>query len=103
MQLLDDKKKKKRNCLKLTKILQKWWSCTFLVQLVYLPYTISITPLYNDINFIHMHKLCPHECVYCASNGLTFKLIKTNKMLFYLFSMQSIIKNKTKIYLKTAI
>ena len=63
---------------------------------MYLPYTISITPLYNNINFIHMHKLCPHECVYCASNGLTFKLIKTNKMLFYLFSMQSIIKNKTK-------
>ena len=50
-----------------------------------------------------MHKLCPHECVNCASNGLTFKIIKTNKMLFYLFSMQSIIKNKTKIYLKTAI
>ena len=45
-----------------------------------------------------MYKLCSREYVNYVSNGLTFKIIKTNKILFYfiLFSMQNVIKNKTK-------
>ena len=30
-----------------------------------------------------MHKLCLHECVNYVPNGLMFKIIKTNKTLFY--------------------
>ena len=60
---------KKKSCSK----------CTIL----YSPYTISVITLYNDINFIYMHKLYPHECVNYVPNSLTFKIIKTNKMLFY--------------------
>ena len=50
--------------------------CTVL----YTPCTISVITLYNGINFIYMYKLYPHECV---NNSLTFKIIKTNKTLFY--------------------
>ena len=52
-----------------------------------------------------MYKLCSREYVNYVSNGLTFKIIKTNKILFYfiLFSMQNVIKNKTKKYFKTII
>ena len=50
---------------------------------LYTPYTISVIALYNDINFIHMYKLCSYECVNYVPNSLTFKIIKTNKTLFY--------------------
>ena len=42
-----------------------------------------------------MHKLCQHECINYVPNGLTFKIIKTNKTLFYFILIQNIIKNKT--------
>ena len=32
-----------------------------------------------------MHKLCLPEYVNYVHNGLTFKIIKTNKMIFILF------------------
>ena len=49
-----------------------------------------------------MYKLYPHECVNYVPNSLTFKIIKTNKTLFYfiLFLMQNVIKNRTKKLLK---
>ena len=74
VQSLYDKKKK---------VVQNVQSYTPIVRLVYFPYTISVITLYNGINFIYMHKLCSHECINFISNGLTFKIIKTNKMLFY--------------------
>ena len=53
--------------------------CTVL----YTPCTISVITIYNGINFIYMHKLYLHECVNYVPNSLTFKIIKTNKTLFY--------------------
>ena len=52
-----------------------------------------------------MYKLCSREYVNYVSNGLTFKIIKTNKMLFYfiLFSMQNVIKIRQRNLLKTII
>ena len=61
--------RKKKSCSKYT--------------VLYTPCTISVIVLYNGINFIYMYKLCPHECVNYVPNSLTFKIIKTNKMLFY--------------------
>ena len=72
---------------------------------LYTPCTISVIVLYNGINFIYMHKLCPHKCINYVPNSLTFKIIKTNKMLFYfiLFSMQNVIKIRQRNLLKTII
>ena len=50
---------------------------------LYTPCTISVINLYNGINFIYIHKLYSHTCVNCVPNSLTFKIIKTNKTLFY--------------------
>ena len=61
---------RKKNCSK----------CTVL----YIPCTINVITLYNGIKFhIYMHKLYPHECVNYVPNSLTFKIIETNRMLFY--------------------
>ena len=81
-------------------VVQNWLKSSTkgnLVQLVFLPYTISVTSFYNGIKLIHMYKLCPRECMNYVSNGLTFKMTKKKiKCYFILFSMQNIIKNKTK-------
>ena len=65
------------------KVVQNVQFCTPLIQLTYFSCTISVITLYNDINFIHIHKLCTYEYVNYILNGLTFKIIKTNKTLFY--------------------
>ena len=81
VQSLDDKKKKVQYWLRFpTKGAQ---SCTPHVQLMYLSYTAIVTPLYNDANSMHIYKSCLHGCMNHVSNGLTFKGIKTNKMLCY--------------------
>ena len=67
----------------LIEIPHKGQSCTPHVQLMYLSYTTIVTPLYNDANSMHIYKSCLHGCMNHVSNSLTFKRIKTNKMLCY--------------------
>ena len=67
-------------------VVQNWLKSSTngsLVHLVFLPYTISVIPFYNGFNFIHIYKVCSHECMNYISNGLTFKMTEINKMLFY--------------------
>ena len=69
--------REKHSCLKLINILHKGQPCTLVVQLMYLSCIVNVTLLYDDANFTHMYKSCPHVSM------IWHNRIKANKTFFY--------------------